>query len=109
MKRLGQQLWQCLTTHLHLIFLSGCPPPLQILESVAKLREQGWEYALEASFIEVCHLGLVAGLSLCTSALKPILAGPLCSASQGFCIGCCHARQAFTQPRSILLCVVGVQ
>ncbi len=27
--------------------------PLQILESVAKLREQGWEYQLHAAFIEV--------------------------------------------------------
>jgi len=33
-------------------------PPLrsQILGSVAKLREQGWEYGLEASFIEVMGL-----------------------------------------------------
>ena len=33
--------------------LASPPSVPQILESVAKLREQGWEYALEASFIEV--------------------------------------------------------
>ena len=37
-----------------------CLPRLrrQILETVVKLREQGWEYRLEASFIEVYNEAL---------------------------------------------------
>lgn len=46
------------TTWAGLVPAKPLPRVLQILEAVGQLREQGWEYALEASFIEVYNEAL---------------------------------------------------